>query len=83
MKDENGVKKNGARIPGPPTFTNRQREILGLVRDGFQNRQIGERLQISPSVVKRQLEIISDKLGTFSRTEAVTAAIDKGIISPE
>jgi NarL family two-component system response regulator LiaR len=62
----------------PPTpdlnLTEREREVLALMIDGLQNRQIAVRLSLSPSTVKSHVSNILSKLGVTSRTEAVTLA---------
>jgi ATP/maltotriose-dependent transcriptional regulator MalT len=55
-------------------LTNREAEVLGLIRQGLSNRQIAATLWLSESTVKLHVHHILDKLGARSRTEA--AAVD-------
>ena len=63
-----------------PMLTQREREILALLADGFGNKQIAARLGISPNTVKTHLELLFDKLDVSTRTEAVTAAARMGFL---
>ncbi len=63
-----------------PMLTQREREILGLLADGLGNKQIAARLRISTNTVKTHLELLFDKLGASSRTEAVTTAARMGLL---
>lgn len=51
-------------------LTDREREVLGLVRAGLANRQIARRLGISESTVKAHLTSIFAALGVSDRTQA-------------
>jgi two-component system, NarL family, response regulator len=58
----------------------REREILQHVAEGETNARIGEKLFISEGTVKAHVNSILTKLGVADRTNAVTAAIRRGII---
>ncbi|PFG27761.1 two-component system response regulator [Corynebacterium renale] len=62
------------------SLTPRELEVLGLVADGNSNREIGETLMLSEATVKSHLVHIYDKLGVRSRTSAVAAAREQGVI---
>jgi NarL family two-component system response regulator LiaR len=53
----------------------REREVLGLMKQGLSNRSIAERLIISPSTADFHVSNILGKLGAASRTEAVALAV--------
>lgn len=67
------------RTPGP-AVTRRESEVLGLVADGLSNQAIGARLHLTEGTVKSHLARVYAKLGVSSRTAAVAAAVDLGII---
>lgn len=53
-------------------LTPREREILGLLVDGFRYREIGERLGISLDTVRSHIRHIYEKMQVRSRTEATS-----------
>ncbi len=61
-------------------LSEREIEILRLVAAGKSNRLIAEQLLISENTVKYHLKNILQKLGVSNRTEAVTWAIQRGIL---
>lgn len=62
------------------SLTEREREILKLVAEGFTNNQIAERLVISPKTVDTHRTHIMDKLNLHSRAELVKYAIRRGLL---
>ena len=62
-------------------LTERERDVLGLMIEGLNNTQIAGRLSISPSTIKSHVSSILAKLGTASRTEAVSLALRSHILS--
>lgn len=61
-------------------LSEREREVLALMKEGLNNREIGERLVISSSTVKNHVSSILSKLGTISRTQAVALAIEQKLL---
>lgn len=61
-------------------LTPRELQVLQLLIKGSANKQIGEALTITEHTVKDHLKSIFGKLQVEDRTEAVTAAIQRGII---
>jgi DNA-binding NarL/FixJ family response regulator len=51
-------------------LSKREAEVLALAAEGRTNREIGERLFISPRTVKKHLDGVYSKLGVHSRTAA-------------
>ncbi|MCE7947875.1 MAG: DNA-binding response regulator [Chloroflexi bacterium CFX4] len=68
----------------PPSLghdlTEREFEVLALMKAGLSNREIGERLVISGSTVKNHVSSILSKLGTTSRTQAVALAVEHKLV---
>lgn len=57
----------------------REAEVLRLLARGARNREIGAALFIAPKTVEYHLRNIFDKLGVSNRTEAVRAALERGL----
>lgn len=69
------------RVRTPRTsLTPRELEVLTLVAAGSSNREIGHELMLSEATVKSHLVHIYDKLGVRSRTSAVAAAREQGVL---
>ncbi|NDJ11110.1 MAG: DNA-binding response regulator [Acidobacteriia bacterium] len=56
-------------------LSQREREIVALVAQGFKNKEIAERMFISEQTVKNHLHNIFDKLGVSDRLELALYAI--------
>ncbi|HET6563042.1 MAG TPA: response regulator transcription factor [Marmoricola sp.] len=70
-----------ARMQQPHSaLSARELEVLGLVARGCANTDIARRLHLSETTVKSHLAHIYPKLGVSSRTAAVAAAREAGII---
>jgi DNA-binding NarL/FixJ family response regulator len=70
-------KARGERSP----LSQREREIVALVAQGFKNKEIAEKIFISEQTVKNHLHNIFDKLGVSDRLELALYAIHKGFHS--
>lgn len=65
-------------------LTEREREVLKLVAEGFSGTEIAEQLIISPKTVDTYRERIMQKLGVRHRYELVRYALRKGMLkAPE
>ena len=69
----------GPREREKPRLSNREREIVALVAQGFKNKEIAERMFISEQTVKNHLHNIFDKLGVSDRLELALYAIHRNI----
>jgi two-component system nitrate/nitrite response regulator NarL len=74
------VTRSGERTLQAGDLTQREAEILGLLVDGLDQREIAERLSITPKTVGTHLEHILGKLGVHSRAQAVAAAYRHALI---
>jgi two-component system nitrate/nitrite response regulator NarP len=62
-------------------LSERERELIGLVRQGLKNREIAARLGTTEGTVKAYLHALFDKVGVENRTELAMKAPE--IIGPE
>ncbi|HEX9500305.1 MAG TPA: LuxR C-terminal-related transcriptional regulator, partial [Thermoanaerobaculia bacterium] len=60
------------------SLSQREREILSLLADGLSNADIASRLGISDKTVRNHLSRLFDKLGVWSRAQAIVFARDHG-----
>jgi pimeloyl-ACP methyl ester carboxylesterase/DNA-binding CsgD family transcriptional regulator len=56
----------------------REREVLALISEGLANAEIGERLSISEKTVRNHLSNVFDKLGVWTRAQAMVFARERG-----
>jgi pimeloyl-ACP methyl ester carboxylesterase/DNA-binding CsgD family transcriptional regulator len=59
-------------------LSGREREILILITEGLGNAEIGERLAISEKTVRNHVSKVFDKLGVWTRAQAMVFARDRG-----
>lgn len=59
----------------------RERQVLGLISDGLSNLEIAENLDISEKTVRNHASNVFDKLGVWSRAQAIVFARDRGFRS--
>ena len=62
-------------------LNSREINILSLISDGLSNREISQKLMISPETVKWYNKQIFSKLGVSSRTQAVNIANKLGLLN--
>jgi pimeloyl-ACP methyl ester carboxylesterase/DNA-binding CsgD family transcriptional regulator len=60
------------------SLSTRERQILGLIAEGLSNTDIADRLAISEKTVRNHTSNIFDKLGVWSRAQAIVFARDHG-----
>jgi two-component system response regulator DesR len=63
-----------------PMFSEREREVLALIAAGSTNREIAERLYLSPHTVKEHTSAIYRKLHARNRADAVQRAQRIGLL---
>jgi two-component system response regulator DesR len=63
-----------------PLLTEREREVLDLIAAGSTNREIAERLYLSPHTVKEHTSALYRKLHARNRAEAVQRAQRIGLL---
>ena len=71
---------NLSRVSRDSLLSERQCEILRLIAAGLVSRDIGAKLCISESTVKKELAHIFDKLGVNDRAQAVSEAMKRKLI---
>ena len=59
-------------------LSGRERQVLTLMAEGRSNGEIAERLAISEKTVRNHASNIFDKLGVWSRAQAIVFARDRG-----
>jgi DNA-binding NarL/FixJ family response regulator len=65
---------------GEESLTDRELQVLQLIRDGNRNKQIADRLSIAEATVNFHIKNLVAKLGANDRAHAVTIAIRRGLI---
>ena len=71
--------KEGAGL-SQPTLTPREREILRLLAEGYSNKEIAERLIVSPSTIHSHRTNLMRKLNLSSRHDLIRYARERGLI---
>lgn len=61
-------------------ISDREREVLKLIADGYSNREISSELFISLNTVKSHITSIYNKMGVHKRTQAVSRANEMGLL---
>jgi pimeloyl-ACP methyl ester carboxylesterase/DNA-binding CsgD family transcriptional regulator len=64
--------------PAFTLLTAREREVLALIAEGFGNAQIASKLSISEKTVRNHVSNLFDKLGVWTRAQAIVFARDRG-----
>jgi len=67
--------------PAFDSLTAREREVLALITEGLGNAEIAARLSISEKTVRNHVSNLFDKLGVWTRAQAMVFANDHGFRS--
>jgi DNA-binding NarL/FixJ family response regulator len=70
----------GARMPFDD-LSQREREVLKLVAEGYKNREIGDVLCISPKTVEKHRASLMRKLGRHDVAGLTAYALEKGLVT--
>jgi DNA-binding NarL/FixJ family response regulator len=73
----------GARMAeqlGKGAPTDRELEVLRLIREGFSNKEIANQLSIPENTVPSLIKTVVDKLEANDRTHAITIALRRGLL---
>ncbi|MBN9621582.1 MAG: alpha/beta fold hydrolase [Actinobacteria bacterium] len=78
---ERGTAADPRSAPSDPgDLTRRETEVLTLIAAGLSDREIAERLVLSPHTVHRHVANVRTKLGLPTRAAAVAAATKRGLL---
>lgn len=68
-------------VPAADSLSEREREVMGLVAQGYTNQQVADRLFLSVKTVESYRARLMKKLGLKGRAELTQFAIQTGILS--
>ena len=68
----------GGEDPAFAALSPREREVLALMAEGLGNAQIAGRLSISEKTVRNHVSNLFDKLGVWTRAQAIVFALERG-----
>jgi DNA-binding CsgD family transcriptional regulator/tetratricopeptide (TPR) repeat protein len=72
-------------VPAPfrsLSITRREMEVLMVLAEGLSNREIGERLYLSPRTVEKHVASLMAKTETHTRSQLAALAVSAGVSSP-
>ena len=67
----------GSQSLGPRQFTERERQVLSFVFEGFANKEIAERIGVSEGSVKSTLQQLFSKTGVRTRSQLVRIVLEQ------
>lgn len=65
---------------GASTLTARERQVLHLVADGLSNREMAEKLGLSPKTIDRHRTNLMEKIGVHSVAQLLAYALKEGLL---
>ena len=74
--------KEPKTVDGLDELTDREREVLALVAEGLSNKEIGDRLVVSPATAKTHVSRAMGKLRARDRAQLVVIAYESGLARP-
>jgi NarL family two-component system response regulator LiaR len=80
-QQRDGGPRSAAQMPQVEELTERELEVLHLLAQGMPNKEIASHLVISERTAKFHVSSIMSKLGATNRTEAVSLAAQRGLIT--
>ncbi|MBI4299810.1 MAG: response regulator transcription factor [Chloroflexi bacterium] len=83
VKDYLDGVKEGSEHDSYDGLTDRQREVLGLVAQGYTNQEIANRLVVSVKTVEKHKADIMEKLDIRNRAGLVKYALRKGLLTAD
>ncbi len=66
---EHALKGGKIKLNEAVRMTKREKEVIGLIADGFSNKEIGQKLHVSTFTIKSHIHNIMEKLALHSRLE--------------
>ena len=80
MDSEVGITGDTSQKSQLPNISDREREVLYLVAEGLKDREIAEKLSISPCTVRTHEVHLRQKLDVHSRIQLINQARKLGIL---
>jgi DNA-binding NarL/FixJ family response regulator len=77
-----GIVSQSHKMDQTAMLSSREQDLLALLADGYSNKIIAQRLNLSENTVKYHIKNILQKFNVQNRTEAVLHAIRTGLIKP-
>jgi two-component system, NarL family, nitrate/nitrite response regulator NarL len=65
------------------SLSGRERQVLGMLANGWSNRRIAETCFLSLNTVRTHVQNVLVKLGVHSKLEAAALAVRQGLVSVE
>jgi DNA-binding NarL/FixJ family response regulator len=82
LVEEYQQKANGKRLRDPyDRLTDREKEVLKLIVEGYTAREIGDKLVISPKTVESYKASLMNKLNIHNKTDLIKYALRKRLIT--
>lgn len=72
----------GGKLELGATLTNRQTQVLTLVAQGLANKEIADRLSISPKTVEKHRQSVKEKLQINNAADLTRRAVGLGLVLP-